>query len=165
LEAHHEKVRLIFQELRAEIPTLHYVKVYGELYGGTYPGVKSGQKAVQTTIVYCPKVDFIAFDLFYKRHDGEAEEILNYKKACALFEKTQLPFAEILHEGTVKHLLETLDAEKFESQIYLKHGLEKVEGNMAEGYVIKPVDPVFLDDGARFVIKIKNSRHLESAPA
>lgn len=70
----------------------------------------------------------------------------------------------IQEEGTLKELIEKLNAEKFESTIYLKHGLKKVEGNFAEGYVIKPVDAIFID-GARLSIKVKNSKHLESMPA
>ena len=63
----------------------------------------------------------------------------------------------------MKQLLTTLDAETFESTIYKKYGLNKVEGNFAEGYVIKPNDAIFID-GARFCLKVKNSKHLESVP-
>ncbi len=36
-----------------------------------------------------------------------------------------------------------LNADKFESTIYLKHGLPKVENNWAEGYVLKPDEAVW----------------------
>lgn len=56
-----------------------------------------------------------------------------------------------------------VNAEKFESTIYQKHGLAKIDGNMAEGFVLKPTDALF-NENIRVSIKLKNSRHLESAP-
>jgi hypothetical protein len=81
-----------------------------------------------------------------------------------LFAKVGLPHAHILAEGTLKELINKLDAETFESTIHNKFGFEKVKDNFAEGYVIKPVDAIFKEN-ERLCIKIKNSRHLESAPA
>lgn len=161
---HADKIKAIFTHLRADIPTLKVIKVFGEYYGGIYPDQKGKSKAIQRTIFYSPEVDFEAFDLFYETTDDETQKILNYKQACQLFEKVGLPFAHIQAEGTLKELLKSLNPEAFESTIYLKHGMPKVEGNFAEGYVIKPVDAIFTD-GGRLSIKVKNSKHLESLPA
>lgn len=43
--------------------------------------------------------------------------------------------------------------------------MPKVDGNLAEGYVIKPIDALYDNENNRVSIKIKNSKHLESAPA
>lgn len=157
-------VMQIFNEIKNSThPNLKLIKIYGEFYGGIYPDIKSKNKPIQRTIYYCPELDFEAFDLFYETTDSTAEQVLNYKYACQLFEKVALPFAFIQAEGTLKDLIAKLDAEHFESTIYLKHGLNKVDGNFAEGYVIKPVDAIFIDS-ARLSIKVKNSRCLETAP-
>jgi hypothetical protein len=142
---HEDKIKTIFTLLRVEIPTLKLIKVFGEFYGGAYPELegKSKAKPIQREVYYSPDVEFEAFDLFYKTtHGDETLKILNYKQACQLFEKVGLPYAHILAEGSVKELLKTLDPEVFESTIYLKHGLKKVDGNFAEGYVIKLNDPL-----------------------
>jgi len=108
-------------------------------------------------------LEFEAFDLFY--HDASDElKVFNYKKAVELFEKVKLPYALIQAEGTLKDLMKTLNAENFESTVYSKHGLPKINGNQAEGYVLKPADAVWIDS-QRLSIKMKNSKHLESAPA
>ena len=64
-------------------------------------------------------------------------------------------------EGKLMDLMKTLNAETFESLIYLKHGLEKVENNFAEGFVMKPAVPQLLANGKPLSIKYKNSRFLE----
>jgi Rnl2 family RNA ligase len=112
--------------------------------------------------VYTPELEFEAFDLFYETESNKSN-ILNYKQACELFEKVGLPYGHILAEGTLLELMSTLNAETFKSTIYAKHGLPKVDGNLAEGYVLKPNDAAWID-GQRLSIKLKNSRHLESVP-
>ena len=62
--------------------------------------------------------------------------------ACDFLNQAQIPFAEIIKEGTLKELMQQLEPDKFESIIYLKHRLKKIEGNMAEGFVLKPLSDV-----------------------
>jgi Rnl2 family RNA ligase len=69
---HADKVKTLFTHLRADIPTLKVIKIFGEFYGGLYPDVKGKSKAIQKTIFYSPEVDFEAFDLFYETTDGES---------------------------------------------------------------------------------------------
>lgn len=107
--------------MRARIPNLSAIKVYGEFYGGVYPDSKSKNKAIQKTIFYTPELEFEAFDLFYQvtEEDGTTtDKIFNYKEAVELFSKVNLPHAHILAEGNLKELLSTLDPETFESTIY-----------------------------------------------
>lgn len=159
---HGDKVGELFKAFKEIEPEATKIKVYGEFYGGLYPGVKSANKPIQTSIVYTPELEFEAFDLFY--HDANDEvKIFNYKRAVELFEKVKLPYALIQAEGTLQELMKTLNAEAFESTVYSKHGLPKIDGNQAEGYVLKPAEAVWIDS-QRLSIKWKNSRHLESVP-
>jgi hypothetical protein len=69
-----------------------------------------------------------------------------------------------LAEGSLKDLYSTINAEGFESLVYKKHNLPKIDNNQGEGYVIKPNEALYDNEGQRMSIKIKNSKHLESAP-
>lgn len=163
VKKHSDKVAELFKAFKEVQPDAKLIKIYGEFYGGIYPNVKSGNKPIQTTIVYTPELEFEAFDLFY--HDINDEvKVFNYKKAVELFDKVKLPYAHIQAEGALKDLMKTLNAEKFESTVFSKHGLPKIDGNLAEGYVLKPAEAVWIDS-QRLSIKLKNSKCLESAPA
>ena len=94
----------LFEVVREKIPSLKLIRVFGEFYGGLYPNKKSSNKPIQTSIVYCPELEFEAFDLFYETTEGTSA-ILNYKQACELFEKVKLPFAEIQAEGKLQDLM------------------------------------------------------------
>jgi len=153
------KVPEIFEILAAEIPGLTQVTVFGEFYGGIYPGIKTKVKKIQDGIYYTPDLEFEAFDLFYKTAENP-RNIYPYKEACQHFAKLGIPFAAILKEGTLKELYATLDPEVFQSTIYAKFGLPKLDDNLAEGYVIKPNEAIFLEN-ERFSIKIKSSKNLE----
>jgi lipopolysaccharide biosynthesis regulator YciM len=67
----------------------------------------------------------------------------------------------VLHEGTLKELLGKLDPNNFQSTIYAKHGLPKLEDNIAEGYVIKPDIAMKDSHGNRMSIKVKSIKCLE----
>jgi hypothetical protein len=83
------------------VPDVSLIKVYGEFYGGIYPNLKNKFGAIQTTIVYTPDIEFEAFDLFYDLQDGTSK-IMNYKTAVELFKKSEVPYAHIQAEGTLK---------------------------------------------------------------
>lgn len=159
-------VKSVFDKLKSKKRELTHIRVFGEFYGGIYPGVTSKNKPIQDSVVYCPELEFEAFDLFYDLStDAEnVKNVLNYKEAVELFKEAELPHAVILMEGPVNHLIEKLNPNTMESTIPAKHGLQKVEGNMAEGYVLKPVDAMWDDEGARISIKYKNKHFLESKP-
>lgn len=113
-------------------------------------------------IFYTPNLDFEAFDLQLEL-EGKGDtfkRMINYKEAICLFEKVGLPYAQILAEGTMNELIQKLDPETFESTIYLKHNLPKVPNNFAEGYVIKPIEPIY-KVVKRLIIKLKHSRFSE----
>jgi Rnl2 family RNA ligase len=50
-----------------------------------------------------------------------------------------------------------------ESEIYKQFGLPQIESNVMEGVVIKPVEPCFLKNGSRVIIKNKNEKWEEKA--
>jgi hypothetical protein len=103
------------------------------MYGGFYPGSKS--KPVQKGVKYSPDIRFIAFDI------RVGDSYMNYDKAIELFIECEIPYASILHRGTLDEMLKLNPV--FVSTISAKLGLtdEKIDLSMnyAEGYVLKPV--------------------------
>ncbi len=154
-----DKIVQLYEILATEIPTLTQITVYGEFYGGIYPGIKTKNKKIQDGIYYTPELEFEAFDLFYRTPENP-RNIYPYKEACAHLIKVGLPYAVILKEGSLKELYSTLDPEVFQSTIYAKFGLPKLDDNLSEGYVIKPNEAIFIEN-ERFSIKIKSSKSLE----
>jgi len=161
------KVKELYQLVQKEIyPNLQVMRVFGELYGGHYPGVESKCKAIQTGVYYCNELAFEAFDIFVELSNGD-RFYCDYKQVTEFFKRVEIPYAEILIEGTLQELLEKLTADnaidEFQSTIYLKHGLPKLEINSAEGYVIKQ-NITESNDGEfeRHSIKVKSKKFKES---
>lgn len=90
---------------RNKIAKLTSITVFGEFYGGLYPGMKSVGKKIQNHIYYSPTTEFAAFDLFFTTSDSSEKHIYPYKESCKLFDKFNIPYVEVLHEGTLKELL------------------------------------------------------------
>jgi Rnl2 family RNA ligase len=161
---------VLMQEL---IPTLKLVRVFGEYYGGNYehPDVPKTEKPIQKGIFYSPNLEFEAFDIFVEYVDEESEtlELIRkyypYKKAIELFKEARIPYAEILYEGTLSCVLEeikTANIDNFESRIYLKHDLPKIENNIAEGIVIKE-NEAKSNTNPRTSLKIKSLKFMEKS--
>lgn len=163
LKKHGDNIKELYKCLKEEgvIANLTSITIFGEFYGGIYPGMKSVGKKIQDFIYYSPSSEFEAFDLFYTTSDNAEKQIYPYKESCLFFERFKIPFAAVLHEGTVKELLAKLDPNTFQSTIYAKHGLPKLDDNIAEGYVIKPNVAMKDKWGNRMSIKVKSDRCLE----
>lgn len=151
IEKYSEKIIQIFHYTNAK-----NIIVYGELFGGFYPGIASAETPIQKGINYCPHHEFFAFDI---KADGK---FLNYDEAIKLFEKVNLIYARILFRGTLQEALKWSDEHKSDaSTIPGYFGLPVLAKNKREGHVLKPVESKHTHNGARIMLKDKNSTFSE----
>ena len=133
------------------------IVVFGELYGGHYPfdkeHVKASEGAVQKGVSYHTKQDFIAFDVMI---NGKYTDV---DTAYMLLEKYEIPTIPVLFKGSLQECLNY--SNEFESQIYALHGLPKIENNICEGTVIRPIEATFLFGRERLILKNKNEKFTE----
>lgn len=138
--------------------TVELVIVYGELFGGYYNhvDVKPDPNAtkIQKRASYAQFNDFYAFDIRIKVGDdykwlsvGECEEV--FGSVCLLY-------AEPLFRGTFEDCLD-FDI-NFVTRIPEIFGLPPIEGNICEGIVIVPVEPRFMPNNQRLILKKKNDK-------
>ncbi|WP_433062524.1 RNA ligase family protein [Dactylosporangium sp. CS-033363] len=117
------------------------VRLYGELYGGHYPSVPPvpGASAVQTGVWYCPDVRFALFDVL--TDDGPAWLFADVVAVAAEGGADAVP---LLARGSRS----TVDAVpiRFATRVPALHGLPALEGNLAEGVVLRPDARVPLAD-------------------
>jgi len=157
MEDNADKIKEIYNILKKEKEDISFIVVYGELFGGSYPHddvpkVKTA-KRLQKGVFYHPDNLFYAFDI---RVDGK---YLSVDEANRLFEAVDLFYAKPLLRGTMEECLNYPN--KFPSKISQWLGLPPIEDNVAEGIVIKPVEPQFLRIGERVILKSKNEKFKE----
>lgn len=157
-----EKLRAIWKQLEHEIPDLTELTVYGELIGGDYPhpDVEKDPSAtkVQKGIYYSPSNELYGFDILINNN-----RYLNTLQVENIFQKHGLLHAKTLHKGSLASCLNFPNDIK--STIYQQLNLPKIESNVAEGVVIRPVEPCFFDNGERVLLKNKNEKWEEKAKA
>jgi len=133
------------------------VSIHGEIYGGLYdhPDVKRDKSAVriQKDVQYRPDNDFIVFDI---KVDNR---VLDHDLVTNLCKKFKIPHVPVLARGSFWDLMK-IDTEFIDPLPELL-GLPPIEGNYAEGWVLKPVIPKFFGNGERIILKGKNSKMSE----
>jgi len=147
----------LYDLLKQETPDLQQVVVYGELFGGSYPHpdvpkVKDA-KRLQKGVYYHPDNLFYAFDI---RVDNR---FLTVDDTEPLFESSGFFYAKTLFRGPLEECIKHPD--NFPSKISQWLGLPPIDDNIAEGIVIKPVEPRFLRVGDRVILKSKNEKFKE----
>ncbi|MCP5108953.1 MAG: RNA ligase, Rnl2 family [bacterium] len=157
VEQNADKIKKLYDILKKENDDISAVIVYGELFGGDYPHpdvpkVKNA-KRLQKGVAYHPDNLFYAFDV---RVDGK---FLSVDECNRLFEAADLFYAKTILRGTMEECLNHSDT--FPSKISGWLGLPPIEDNIAEGIVIKPVEPQFLRIGERVILKAKNEKFKE----
>lgn len=118
------------------------IQVFGELFG---PGVQKGIK-------YGDKVAFSAFDIRVETYGGVISW-LDWDTMVKLCESYGIPVVPVVARGSFENLIEVNN--EFDSLIL------GVADNMAEGYVMRPLEVKFLLNGSRAIIKSKNSKWSE----
>ncbi|MDR1609951.1 MAG: RNA ligase, Rnl2 family [Candidatus Symbiothrix sp.] len=161
LERYRDKVIRLFQRVRERYDGTRNMLVYGEMFGGKYPhpDVKNDSKVmnIQKGVFYSPIHEFYGFDIFIYRQ--EKGRYLSVDEVNELFEAEQFLYAKTLFRGDLKECLQYPNA--FQSHIAEWLGLPPVEDNICEGIVIRPVEPLYFGNGARILLKSKNSRFAE----
>jgi Rnl2 family RNA ligase len=161
LERYQDKVMLLFHRIKEKYADTESVSVYGEMFGGKYPhpDVKNDPKVmnIQKGVFYSPFHDFYGFDLYV--HGLEKNSYLPVMEINHFFEETNIFYAKTLFQGTLYQCLEYPNV--FQSCIAGWLGLPPIEDNICEGIVVRPVEPVFFKNGARLLLKSKNSKFAE----
>jgi len=152
-----ECVKKLYDMLKIEGSEMHQVSVYGELFGGSYPHpdvpkIKEA-KRLQKGVYYHPGNLFYAFDI---RVDGQ---YLTVDETTPLFETSGLFYARTLLRGSLEECIQYPN--DFISKISQWLDLPQIPDNIAEGVVIKPVQPRFLRVGDRVILKSKNEKFKE----
>ncbi|BBM88004.1 RNA ligase family protein [Candidatus Uabimicrobium amorphum] len=159
------QIRKLYTILHQDNPQLTSISVYGELFGGDYPHAevekKAGISAVQTGVYYSPDIEFSIFDIAIT--SGATREYLTWDVFCKVLDEVQLLRCQSLFTG--KYQKAMAFNERFQSTIPSLLGLPKIEDNLAEGVVIKPVVPVYVSSkkgAVRAILKKKISEFTES---
>lgn len=127
--------------------------VYGELFGGSYPNIKSNMKPVQKGVFYSPDQHFYAFDI---RHNGHFIDYYTFETMC---ENANLLYAKSLMIGSLEECMKYPN----DGQSTIPHcfNLPKLDNNIMEGVVIKPIEAKYFPNGERVILKNKNDKFLE----
>ncbi len=146
------------------------VRIYGELYGGYYPGAEpetspGASRIASTRVFYCPHNDFIGYRVVV---DGTYMGML---AGLELLEQFEIPAVPILGIGSFEEMLNIPNDSI--TQIPLYHKMKPIpderfkgmvleeKGNIIEGYVVAPDEPVFMGSGSFLSLKNKNLRFTE----
>lgn len=162
LEKYRDKVIQLFTKVKSVHPDCVAISLFGELFGGRYPhpdvpAIK-GTILIQKGVCYCPGHEFYAFDIYVHREEGIGF-YLCVDEANALFEEFGFFYARTLMRGTLSECLKYPN--DFQSKISEWLGLPKLDDNICEGVVIRPVTPMYLHTRDRVIIKSKNARFAE----
>ncbi len=127
------------------------VTLYGEFFG----------KGVQKSITYCPDKRFMGFDIAV---DGT---FLDVDVANGIFDRLGVPRAEVVFRGTRRQALQWASEHKEDDVCPAwfgagAGGMALIPGNTGEGWVVRPVIDAHMDDGDRFIFKVKSSKFLEA---
>ncbi len=159
-----EKMKELHRWFEGDEPTT--VVLYGEFYGGSYPHVDvkrvSDATSVQKGVWYNPENGFYAFDLVTlcgtKTGDGH-KEVIDYYTFQTVMETIGFFYAKKLFTGTFSQCLD--HSNEFQTTIPDRLGLPKIDDNICEGVVLKPVKAMFFGSGSRVILKNKNARWAE----
>ena len=161
LERYQPKVIALFSKVKERYPDVRTLTVFGEMFGGKYPhpDVKNSTKTlvIQKGVYYCPFHEFYAFDLYIST--DSSGRFLSVDEVDMFFEQGGFFYAKTLFRGVLDECLRYPNDSL--SLIAGWLGLPPVDDNICEGIVIRPVEPTYLSNGARVMLKSKNERFAE----
>lgn len=157
-DLYNTKMLSLYYAVKTKFPNTKTITVFGELFGGSYPNVEQirGAMKVQKGVFYAPYNDFYAFDIMINQTD-----YLNVIEVNKLLEANGFFYAKTLFRGNLKDVLAFSNT--FNSKIpgWLK--LPEINDNICEGVIIKPIEPHYLPNGSRVIIKNKNAKWSEKS--
>ena len=133
-------------------------RLFGELCGGIYrhPDVQpvKGAVRIQGRVDYSPDNEWVAFDGMI------GGKWLSQFELAELCDRLDIPCQEILFHGTFEECckVEPVFQDTTGNRLW---GLPLIDGNTAEGLVIKPVEYCVDSRGNRIIIKNKNVKFKE----
>eukprot|EP01095_Lingulamoeba_sp_RSL-Kostka_P004264 TRINITY_DN1535_c0_g3_i1.p1 TRINITY_DN1535_c0_g3~~TRINITY_DN1535_c0_g3_i1.p1 ORF type:complete len:225 (-),score=52.94 TRINITY_DN1535_c0_g3_i1:59-733(-) len=114
-----------------------------------------GEKFVQKGIYYSPHVDFICFDIHFSNAG-----FVGFDRFTEICDEIDLPHTYPLLRGTFDECMK-YDPYFVTTLPERIHDLPRIENNIAEGVVVKPVIPKSTYRGLRIIFKIKNDKFSE----
>jgi len=156
-EKYSDKIFSLYRSLKQEFE-INSLSIFGEYFGGYYPHINVKKdplaKTVQKGVYYLPNNEFYAFDILLNGHIYLDVDVCN-----RLFHEFGFVYAESLFRGNLQDCLNYQN--DFQSTIPQKFKLPIIEDNACEGVVIRPVQPLFLSNGSRVLLKNKNEKWSE----
>jgi Rnl2 family RNA ligase len=120
------------------------VRIFGELYGGGYPHPEvppaPGMAPVQTGVWYSPTVRYALFDVLRHDHPEDPGVFLPYTDVAAIAADAGLDVVPLLARGS-RTSLDTVPV-RFPTRMPKLLGLPKLDGNLAEGIVLRADTPM-----------------------
>lgn len=159
-----------FDDVKKITNSNFYIQLYGELCGGMYkhpdvPSIKNAKK-IQGRVSYHPDIVWICFDGFISSSSNDEEEdsslkihfnVDELKDICLNFD---IPYQVEKFRGSFDECLKYPNTFNDDTG-HILFGLPLIENNITEGVVIKPINPIWLDDGSRVMLKNKNDKFKE----
>jgi len=140
-----------------------HIIVFGELCGGSYPNmpVIPNVQRIQKEVAYSNDVELLVFDVFLVDKDGYMLA-LNHKSMANFCNQYGLKYVPLLFTGTLDECLEWSHNHKAdESELYKLFNMPKIDGNIREGHVIKPVVETKFLKNRLGIFKDKNEKFKE----
>lgn len=143
------------RDVHAALGGPRVVRIYGEVFGGAYPHPQvlatPGVSAVQTGIWYSPNLHFSVFDLLVEDAAGDAGEFLSHTEVEKLASAHGLLVVPLVGRGP-RALVDELPT-RAPTRVPAWFRLPAIDGNVAEGLVLKPDVRAAPED--RIIIKRK----------
>jgi Rnl2 family RNA ligase len=117
---------------------------------------------IQNGVFYCPDHQFYTYDIQYCYED-DVWHFVNYNVCMEMFKTCGFQYAIPLAVGLFNDVISYNPV--FQTMIPRMFGLPEVDGNMAEGVVIKPIESINLPNGSRVIFKNKNNKFSETNDA
>jgi len=156
------------------------ISICGEICGGAYPDIKGDgrSKCVQKGVWYAPYNLFYAFDIRFLIDQSEIEldkrepqPFMPWSECIKVLDTGNIFRAETLHTMCAREVTQAFKLygkiadipAKFQTTLPDRLGLENVDDNFAEGYVITP-DNSYFRGSKRMIFKYKNDDFAEKKP-
>ncbi|AXG68328.1 RNA ligase [Kordia sp. SMS9] len=160
LHKYEKAITGLFKRVKNDFPETEMITVFGEIFGGSYPHAEvekiDGMVRIQKGVFYSPENDFYAFDICINH-----TQYLDVTIANTYFEATGMLYAKTLFAGTFSECMAYPNA--FESKVHEWLHLPKIEDNVCEGTIIKPLTSKRFGNGQRVIFKNKNEKWSEKS--
>lgn len=155
----HERMMPYLSKIIKEIQSYfgYNVHVFFEIFGGAYnhPDVARDSQShkVQREVCYTPYNDIRVIDIKVD------ETFLDWDEMVEISWRHGLIPALEMHRGTLDEMLAL--SPEFDDPTYKDYALPKIDGNISEGFVVRPIKEIMLRSGRRPILKNKSSKFSE----